>query len=83
MKQDQSNLQIIKLLGDGFTTKEIGVKLSMKTRTVTDRIEQMKKKYHCRTVAQLVLSIVQYNLLYFTTEQEQEQNKKPGLHTGP
>ena len=62
MTIQDSNREIINLLAEGKTTKEVAAKLKMKTRTVIDRLETLKKKHHCTTITQLVLKIMNPNL---------------------
>jgi DNA-binding NarL/FixJ family response regulator len=53
---NNSNDNIIALLGSGYTVKEVANMLGMKTKTVEKRIVTMKKKNHCKTVTQLVVN---------------------------
>jgi DNA-binding NarL/FixJ family response regulator len=55
MSITETNKQIIQHLAAGKVYKEIAKELNMKTRTVIDRVENLKKKYSCTTVTQLVI----------------------------
>lgn len=58
MTLQESNDQIINLLAEGKTYKEIAAALSMKYRTVYDRVTEMKKKNACATRDQLLLKLL-------------------------
>lgn len=53
---NNSNDNIIALLGSGYTVKEVANMLGMKTKTVEKRIVTMKRKNQCKTVTQLVVN---------------------------
>jgi DNA-binding NarL/FixJ family response regulator len=53
---NNSNDNIIALLGSGYTVKEVANMLGMKTNTVEKRIKTMKRKSQCNTVTQLVVN---------------------------
>lgn len=55
---NQTNQDIIRLLAEGKTAKEVAAELKMKRRTVVDRIQQMKATYKCLTVTQLVVTFL-------------------------
>lgn len=58
MNITETNRKIIELLAEGKVYKEVAAELSMKTRTVIDRIQELKKQNDCRTVTQLVVKYV-------------------------
>lgn len=62
MTLQDSNREIINLLAEGKTTKEVAADLKMKTRTVVDRLETLKKKHGCTTITQLVLKVLGVNI---------------------
>lgn len=53
-KLDETDKRIIRGASDGLTAKEIGRNLNLSARTVEARIREMKKYYHCSSIAQLV-----------------------------
>lgn len=57
MNKAQTNNEIVKLLAAGKVYKEIAAELKMKTRTVIDRVQEMKKQNDCSTVTQLVVKL--------------------------
>ena len=58
MNITETNVKIIELLASGKVYKEVAAELNMKTRTVIDRIQELKKQNDCRTVTQLVVKYV-------------------------
>ena len=58
MTLQESNNRIIELLAEGMTYKEIAATLSMKQRTVLDRVQEMKKKNECVSATQLVMKML-------------------------
>jgi DNA-binding NarL/FixJ family response regulator len=62
MKIKDQNMQIIRLMGDGETDKEIADKMSMPIRTIRARISSMLKKWDCKNRTQLVLKVVLFNI---------------------
>jgi DNA-binding CsgD family transcriptional regulator len=57
-----TNQNIIKLLAEGKTAKEVAADLKMNKYTVEKRIRTMKVKYHCLTVTQLVVTVLSIQL---------------------
>jgi DNA-binding CsgD family transcriptional regulator len=53
---NNSNDQIIQLLGSGYTVKEVANITGMKRYSVERRIRNMKKMRGCKTVTQLVVN---------------------------
>lgn len=58
----ETNRQIIQLMGEGNTDKEIAGKLQMSIRTVQDRVYKMMKSEDCKNRTQLVLKVVLFNI---------------------
>lgn len=54
MKIDSTDQEILKLLTEGMTAKEISASLKITAKAVEKRIERMKKKNDCRTKSQLI-----------------------------
>lgn len=70
MKISESNMKIIRLMGDGKTDKEIADNMKMPIRTIRGRISTMLKKWDCKNRTHLVLKVVLFNIKSFTTFQE-------------
>lgn len=51
----ESNSKIIENLAAGKVYKEVAAILGMNKRTVIDRVQEMKRRHECGTIAQLVL----------------------------
>lgn len=54
MKTDNTDTEILKLLAEGLTAKEIAEKLSISKRTVEARILRMKERSSTKTSTHLV-----------------------------
>jgi DNA-binding NarL/FixJ family response regulator len=54
MNLDQTNLEILKLLSEGLTAKEIAPKVFLSYETVVKRIENMKEQTGCKNRTELV-----------------------------
>lgn len=57
----EHNQNIILLLSQGKTIKEVAKELNMKYMTVVKRVEKMKKDYSCVNTTQLVVTILSFN----------------------
>jgi DNA-binding NarL/FixJ family response regulator len=66
MSITETNKQIIQLMGEGNTDKEIADQLKLPVRTIQKRVSTMLKKNACRTRTQLVLKVVLFNIGSFT-----------------
>lgn len=53
----KTNQEIIELLAQGKTVKEVAAGMEMNRRTVEKRIGAMKKRFKCLTVTQLVVTL--------------------------
>lgn len=51
---DETDKRIVKMCADGKTSKEIGYQLNLKSKSISYRIEAMKKYYNCNSIAHLV-----------------------------
>jgi DNA-binding NarL/FixJ family response regulator len=54
MNLDQTNLEILKLLSEGLTAKEIAPRIFLSYETVVKRIENMKEQTGCKNRTHLV-----------------------------
>lgn len=52
-----TNEQLIDLLAAGYKLPEIGLMYQMKKFTLERRMEKLRSKHQCRTVAQLVVKL--------------------------
>lgn len=59
---NQTNQDIIRLLAEGKTAKEVAAELDIKTKTVRNRLRKMRKDYHCITITQLVVTVLSLNI---------------------
>lgn len=57
MTIQDSNREIINLLAEGKTIKEVAAEKKMKPRTVKDRLEKLRAQHDCRTNTQLILKL--------------------------
>lgn len=53
-KLDDTDKKIISLCSQGKTAKEIGYELNLKPKSVSKRVDLMKKYYQCKSIAHLV-----------------------------
>jgi DNA-binding NarL/FixJ family response regulator len=51
----EQNRKIIQLLAEGKTVKEVAHSIGLKKRTVHDRIQNLKRKFGAKSIAQLVV----------------------------
>ena len=56
-------LEIIRLIFAGYTSKEISAKLFLSTRTVEEHRDNILEKTNSRNIAQLALYVIQHNLI--------------------
>lgn len=68
MNITETNKEIIRLMGEGNTDKEIAEVLKMPVRTVQGRVYKMLEKWKCRNRTQLVLKVVLFNIGQFTAK---------------
>jgi DNA-binding NarL/FixJ family response regulator len=61
-KISESSKQILALISDGMTNKEIADRMQMNKRTVDDRISRLMKTLHCSNRTQLALKTVMFNI---------------------
>ncbi len=54
----EKNQNIIRLLSEGKTIKEVANEIKMKPKTVKARVERMRKDYHCINTLQLVVTVL-------------------------
>lgn len=54
----EKNQNIIRLLSEGKTIKEVANEVKMKPKTVKARVERMRKDYHCINTLQLVVTVL-------------------------
>ncbi len=57
--------EILSLIADGFTSKEIGKKLFISTRTVETHRARLMEKLGCRNIAELVKKAIRLRLISF------------------
>ncbi|WP_276483570.1 hypothetical protein [Paraflavitalea pollutisoli] len=57
MTIQQSNSEILNLLSEGKTYKEITAQLKIPYRTICHRISQLKKVHNCVSLAQLLVKL--------------------------
>jgi DNA-binding NarL/FixJ family response regulator len=62
-KKVSDKLNIIRLLANGKSSKEISIETSLNTRTVEARIKVLKKDWHCKTSIQLVSKLFKFGIL--------------------
>lgn len=55
---DARDIELLTLLGEGFTSKEIGKKIFLSHRTVETHIRILKERYHARSIGQLIWTIL-------------------------
>lgn len=58
----KSNQDILDLLSEGKSAKEVGKVLNMSRRTVEKRIENMKEIYNCSNIVQLCVKYAYYKI---------------------
>jgi len=58
-----NNSKIVQLLADGYTVKEISVELNINKRTLEKRILDMRDRFICKTVSQLVANFIRKGLI--------------------
>lgn len=46
--------QVLRLIGEGMTAKEIGVRLGITARTVKFHSDELRRKYNVQNVRQLI-----------------------------
>lgn len=51
---DQTDELIVKMCSEGLTAKEIGYEINLKSKSVSARIEVMKRYYDCKSIAHLI-----------------------------
>lgn len=54
MNISESNKTIIEHLAAGKVYKEIAVMMNISKWTIVDRVRELKKKYSCKTIVELV-----------------------------
>jgi DNA-binding NarL/FixJ family response regulator len=54
---------IITLITEGYTHKEVAKKLFISKRTVDETIVELKRRYQCRTVAKLIYELVRSGII--------------------
>lgn len=62
----ESNMKIIRLMGEGMANKEIAQEMNLSQRTIEDRVCKMMKDFDCKSRTQLVLKVVLFNIQSFT-----------------
>lgn len=55
---NEQNKRILELLSEGKALKEIADIIGMKERTIEKRLDNMRRKEHCRSTIQLVVKIL-------------------------
>lgn len=62
-KLKEKEKEIINLLAEGYTSKEVGLKLYISTRRVEGILLELKKRYHAKNTTQLVCFLLKNNFL--------------------
>lgn len=63
-----TNQEIIRLLAEGKTVKEVAHVLAVKPETVTKRIQRMKALHRCLSVTQLVVRVLRLEVAFMTSD---------------
>lgn len=60
---NEKDLQIIEMLANGYTSKEIGQALSLSPRTVEAKTQDIKSAFGCKNVPHLVKKAIEMKLI--------------------
>lgn len=58
-----SNSELVKMLSEGYTVKEIAVTAKEKTTTIAYQIYNLRESCNCKTVAHLVANFLRRGLI--------------------
>jgi DNA-binding NarL/FixJ family response regulator len=60
---NNTDTEILRLLANGCTTKEVAGKVYRSPEAIRDRLHKLRKKHGCKNTLQLIAKLINLNLI--------------------